>query len=135
KTISGNTTRLPTCGMNFQMLLGSAMKTLGHSAVCAIALCVMTACRPVPDSTVNFAHRVEDDCRSRTGEELYFDGVFPRNEPRTKVATAYYVQLLAAMNEPSLGCGGTFDEAYRILWSPALNPRSVMIRAARAGMS
>jgi len=95
----------------------------------------MLACWVSHDNAVTtFGVRVRSTCTSTLYGEYYFqDRMFSTSEDDGVADRGQYSRVLRDLHEPSLSCGPTPDEAYRVVWISPFEPDPVGIRVSRTG--
>ena len=104
-----------------------------RSRICVFAAgCILSGCGAPESKIEGLARPVRATCDSSKSEAYYFAAAFDRNDPSARATAASLTKLLSTLNEPSLSCGETSDEGYRLIFHRWSYPAQV-IRIARTG--
>jgi hypothetical protein len=88
---------------------------------------------PAKSNRNTIAREVRPTCRSHGDATFFFPvGTFPEVESELAAGFADY---LTAMNEPSLSCGESKEETYRLLWLHAFEANPIVVRVSRVDKS
>ena len=115
-------------GVNLQLLCRGACRTITFLVT---IMCLHVACGSTADEAhVGLARPVPRQCDSKSSDHFFFPpGTWSRGaEEHLDGDGKQFSAFLAAMDEPTLSCGGPAEETYRLLWSPSLAGESVAIR-------
>ena len=80
----------------------------------------------LPEPSV--AERVRPDCPPRVSDQYYFPefALHPSHETLDVMARSLNSALLSAIEAPSLSCGQSSTDAYRLIWLPTNRPYVVI---------
>ena len=109
----------------------------GVALALTIAVSVSNGCSQTPESRqIGFARQVKSECKPRDDDEFFFPTrTFSTSDDDGSSRQYDYSSYLATAGEPSLSCGGTLDQAYRLVWVQALRPGPSIIRVSRSGQT